>query len=72
MPGCGHDRRDAMRGSFGGNPNNPALPKTFTAAAVHLCVKDREQNSRYRDGAPAHPGCCGQGVTLGTGTAPEN
>ena len=31
--------------------------KTFTTAAVHLCMKDPSQNSHTRDCAPAHP--CG-------------
>ena len=48
---------DAKRKFVGENPNILALPKTFTTAAVHLCMKDPSQNSRSRDGAPAHP--CG-------------
>ena len=48
---------DAKRKFVGDNPNILALPKTFTTAAVHLCMKNPEENSHYRDSAPAHP--CG-------------
>jgi hypothetical protein len=48
---------DAKRKFVGETPNILALPKTFTTAAVHLCMKNPEENSHYRDGAPAHP--CG-------------
>ena len=49
---------DAKRKFVGDDPNILALPKTFTTAAVHLCMKDPEQNSHYRDDAPAHPCGC--------------
>ena len=49
---------DAMKKYVGPNPNILALPKTFTTAAVHLCMKDPGQNSHFRDGASVHP-CCG-------------
>ncbi|MBQ6678982.1 MAG: DUF2088 domain-containing protein [Lachnospiraceae bacterium] len=48
---------DAKRKYVGPEPNILALPKTFTTAAVHLCMKNPEENSHYRDNAPAHP--CG-------------
>ena len=48
---------DAKRKFVGENPNILALPKTFTTAAVHLCMKDPAQNSHFRDSASAHP--CG-------------
>ena len=48
---------DAMKKYVGPEPNILALPQAFTTAAVHLCMKDPEQNSRSRDGA-SHP-CCG-------------
>ena len=47
---------DAKRKFVGPNPNILALPKTFTTAAVHLCMKDPAQNSHSRDGI-VHP--CG-------------
>ena len=49
---------DAKRKIVGPNPNILALPKTFTTAAVHLCMKDPAENSHYRDDAPAHPCGC--------------
>ena len=52
------DLADAKRKFVGDAPNILALPKTFTTAAVHLCMKDPEQNSHYRDNAPAHPCGC--------------
>ena len=48
---------DAKRKIVGENPNILALPRTFTTAAVHLCMKNPEENSHFRDDAPAHP--CG-------------
>ena len=48
---------DAKKKYVGPNPNILALPKTFTTAAVHLCMKDPSQNSHTRDGH-GHP-CCG-------------
>ena len=48
---------DARKKYVGANPNILALPKTFTTAAVHLCMKDPAQNSHTRDNAPAYP--CG-------------
>ena len=48
---------DARRKFVGENPAILALPKTFATAAVHLCMKNPEENSLYRDGAPAQP--CG-------------
>ena len=36
---------DAMRKYTGPNPNILALPRTFTTAAVHLCMKDPALNS---------------------------
>ena len=47
---------DAMRKYVGPHPNILALPKTFTTAAVHLCMKDASQDSHSRDGV-GHP--CG-------------
>ena len=47
-----------MKKYVGPNPNILALPRTFTTAAVHLCMKDPGQNSHFRDGAAVHP-CCG-------------
>ena len=47
---------DAMKKYVGPNPNILALPKAFTTAAVHLCMKDPALNSHARDGA-GHP--CG-------------
>ena len=47
---------DAKKKFVGPNPNILALPRTFTTAAVHLCMKDPAQNSHRRDGA-AYP--CG-------------
>ena len=41
----------------GENPNILALPRAFTTAAVHLCMKNPAENSHFRDDAPAHP--CG-------------
>ena len=49
---------DAKKKFVGENPNILALPKAFTTTAVHLCMKDPEQNSHTRDGASQHP-CCG-------------
>lgn len=49
---------DAKRKYVGENPNILALPKTFTTAAVHLCMKNPEENSHYRDDAPTHPCGC--------------
>ena len=49
---------DAKRKFVGENPNILALPKTFTTAAVHLCMKDPAENSHYRDDTPAHPCGC--------------
>ncbi len=49
---------DAKKKFVGDSPNILALPRTFTTAAVHLCMKDPAQNSRARDGAPAHPCGC--------------
>lgn len=40
---------DAKRKYVNGEPNILALPQTFTTAAVHLCMKDPAQDSRYRD-----------------------
>ena len=48
---------DAKKKFVGPNPNILALPKTFTTAAVHLCMKNPEENSHSRDGARG--GCCG-------------
>ncbi|MCD8103851.1 MAG: nickel-dependent lactate racemase [Lachnospiraceae bacterium] len=48
---------DAMKKYVGPNPNILALPRTYTTAAVHLCMKDPSLNSRTRDGAVS--GCCG-------------
>lgn len=49
---------DAMKKYVGSNPSIFALPQTFTTTAVHLCMKDSSQNSRFRDAASEHP-CCG-------------
>ena len=43
---------DAMRKYTGPNPNILALPRTFTTAAVHLCMKDPALNSAPVGGAP--------------------
>ena len=43
---------DAMRKYTGPNPNILALPRTFTTAAVHLCMKDPALNSAHVGGAP--------------------
>lgn len=48
--------QDAMKKYVGDTPNILALPKTFTTAAVHLCMKDPALNSHTRDGV-SHP--CG-------------
>lgn len=48
---------DAMRKYVGQTPNILALPKTFTTAAVHLCMKNPEANSAPAELA-GHP-CCG-------------
>ena len=50
--------QDAMKKYVGQSPNILALPKTFTTAAVHLCMKDPALNSHTRDGGPAHPCGC--------------
>ena len=47
---------DAMKKIVGPDPNILALPKAFTTAAVHLCMKDPGRNSHSRDGH-GHP--CG-------------
>lgn len=47
---------DAKKKFVGENPNILALPRAFTTAAVHLCMKNPSLNSRSRDGA-AYP--CG-------------
>ena len=49
---------DAKKKFVGENPNILALPRTFTTAAVHLCMKDPSQNSTSRDNMGSHP-CCG-------------
>lgn len=49
---------DAKRKFVGAKPNILALPRAFTTAAVHLCMKNTQENSHYRDGAPAHPCGC--------------
>ncbi len=54
---AGEALEDAKRKFTGDKPNILALPKTFTTAAVHLCMKNPAENSHYRDGAPAYP--CG-------------
>ena len=43
---------DAMRKYTGPNPNILALPRTFTTAAVHLCMKDPALNSAPVGGTP--------------------
>ena len=43
---------DAMRKYTGPNPNILALPRTFTTAAVHLCMKDPALNSAPVGGPP--------------------
>ena len=43
---------DAMRKYTGPNPNILALPRTFTTAAVHLCMKDPALNSAPVGGCP--------------------
>lgn len=48
---------DAKKKFVGANPNILALPRTFTTAAVHLCMKDPSQNSSTAD-MGNHP-CCG-------------
>lgn len=48
--------QDAMRKYVGPNPNILALPRTFTTAAVHLCMRDPAMNNHSRDGV-LHP--CG-------------
>lgn len=48
---------DAMKKYVGPNPNILALPKTFTTAAVHLCMADPSQNGAAAD-LGGHP-CCG-------------
>lgn len=48
---------DAMKKYVGPDPNILALPRTFTTAAVHLCMKDPLLNSHTRDGY-GHS-CCG-------------
>ena len=47
---------DAKKKFVGENPNILALPRAFTTAAVHLCMKNPEENSHSRDGV-SHP--CG-------------
>ena len=47
--------QDAMRKYTGPNPNILALPRTFTTAAVHLCMKDPALNSAPISGMPC--GC---------------
>ena len=49
---------DAKKKFVGENPNILALPKAFTTAAVHRCMKDSKDNSHFRDDAPAHPCGC--------------
>ncbi len=49
---------DARRKFFDHEPSILALPRTFTTAAVHLCMRDPAQNSHTRDSAPAHPCGC--------------
>lgn len=49
---------DPKRRLAGENPNIPALPRTFTTAAMHLCMKDPAESIRFRDDAPAHPCGC--------------
>ena len=49
---------DAKKKFVGENPNILALPRAFTTAAVHLCMKNPEENSHTRDNAPAHPCGC--------------
>ena len=46
---------DAKKKYVGENPNILALPKTFTTAAVHLCMKDPALNSAPISGTPC--GC---------------
>ncbi|CUP99915.1 Uncharacterised protein [Flavonifractor plautii] len=41
-----------MRKYTGPNPNILALPRTFTTAAVHLCMKDPALNSAPVGGTP--------------------
>lgn len=48
---------DAMKKYVGNEPNILALPRAFTTAAVHLCMKDPKQNSQTRDGHGSP--CCG-------------
>ena len=48
--------KDAMRKFVGDKPNILALPRTFKTAAVHLCMKNPQDNSHSRDGS-CHP--CG-------------
>ena len=43
---------DAMRKYTGPNPNILALPRTYTTAAVHLCMKDPALNSAPVGGCP--------------------
>ena len=48
---------DAKKKFVGENPNILALPKTFTTAAVHLCMKDESQNAPIGEDISGH--CCG-------------
>ncbi len=48
---------DAKKKYVGDSPNILALPRAYTTAALHLCMKDPAQNSKSRDNANA--GCCG-------------
>lgn len=49
---------DAMKKITGPNPNILALPRTFTTAAVHLCMKNGERDDFLPDGGITHP-CMG-------------
>ena len=49
---CQEALRDAMKKYVGPNPNILALPRTFTTAAVHLCMKDPALNGEPVTGHP--------------------
>lgn len=50
---------DAKRKYVGDNPNILALPLAFKTTAVHLCMKDPQQNSHSRDATVSGCPCCG-------------
>ena len=51
--------KDAKKKYVGDNPNILALPMTFQKAAVHLCMKNLDEDCMDAYGHRQGGGCCG-------------